>query len=277
MLIDSHALGYRAHYSTGSLDSGIAFGFLTAILNLGEQYRSNRFVFCWDGGGSVRKKILPSYKASRVDRTDEEKQKRKAIHTQFNVLRDDILPACGFSNHPIQYGYEADDIIAQLIISYPSQSFMIVSSDHDLFQLLQYHNCRGIQPLATGSRCMTSGRFQAAHGVPARDWSTVLSIAGCPGDGVKGVPGVGEKTAIKYMHGDLKSNRVFSTIVKSGRLIYQNYQLVRLPFPGGAPVELKEDKFHENVMLQTFEDLGFNSFLSEKQAARWRQFCRGWR
>lgn len=276
LLIDSHGLGYRAYHSMGSLDSGIAFGFLTTVLNLGERYRTNRFVFCWEGGGSKRKAIFPAYKSGRDDKTPEEKLKRAAVHLQFDALRKEILPALGFNNCPVQHGYEADDLIASMVIDYFVTPFVVVSSDHDLFQLLQYHNCRG-QHLLSSGKMMNAGQFMANFRVPAREWVSVKAIAGCDGDGVPGVSGVGETTAIRYLMNELPpTSKKVQAIVHNGYLIHRNYKLVRLPFPGVAEIQLKEDRFDEQVVLQTFGDLGFHSFTAEKQAARWRQFCKGW-
>jgi DNA polymerase-1 len=275
LLIDSHGLGYRVHHSLGALDGGIAFGFLSTILRLAERYSTNQFLFCWEGGGSLRKEESPEYKASRVDKTPEEQAMRKAIHEQFNALRDDVLPSLGFSNHFAQHGYEADDLIASLVMQNPHKPFIVVSSDNDLFQLLQFSNCKA-QHLLSTDRALTASQFMVEHRVPARRWPLVKAMAGCHGDGVKGVPGVAEKTAVKYIIGELGPNsRKSQELAQSQALIYFNYKLVRLPFPGVAPMKTRKDTFDENDMLQTFSDLGFDSFISPKQSTRWRQFCRG--
>lgn len=273
LLIDSHGVGYRAHHSTGSLDSGIAFGFLTTVLQLAEKYRTNQFVFVWDGPGSLRKKLFPAYKISRDVKTQEEVAERMMIHTQFDSLREHILPKLGFCNHFQQGGYEADDLIASAIINNPAKSFVVTSSDHDLFQLLQYHNCKG-QHLLLSGKLMTSSSFLAEYRIPARDWATVKAIAGCPGDGVVGVPGVGELTAIKYLLEETKGKKM-RLIADSYDVIHRNYKLVRLPFPGVKPLTIRKDSFDEKVVQEVFGDLGFNSLVAGEQKRRWGCFCRG--
>lgn len=275
LLCDSHGIGYRAHHSTGSLDGGIAFGFLTTVLQLGERYRTNQLVFCWDGPGSLRKKLFPEYKASRTVKTQEEVAERIKIHTQFNSLRDEILPAVGFSNHYFLPGYEADDLIAQTLIDNPTQQFIMVSSDHDLFQLLQHKNCKG-QHLLSNGKLMTASRFMAEYRVPAREWVSVKSIAGCDGDGVPGVPGIGEKTVVKYLMDELPDGKKKKAIHHHWARIHSNYKLVRLPFPGiKLEVSIRKDSFNEESVQEVFSDLGFFSFLAGEQRRRWDRFCRG--
>jgi len=275
LLCDSHGIGYRAAHSTGALDSGIAFGFLSTILQLSERYCTNRFVFAWDGPGSLRKKLFPEYKASRNVKTQEEVAERMMIHTQFNSLRQNILPALGFFNNLFQPGFEADDLIAQTIIDNPNQQFMVVSSDHDLFQLLQYKNCKG-QHLLSSGKMVTASSFMAEYQVTAREWATVKSIAGCGGDGVPGIPGIGEKTAIKFLMGGLPNGKKKANIYADTPLIHFNYKLVRLPFPGLKSIKsIGKDSFDEKTVQEVFSDLGFNSFVAGEQRERWNRFCRG--
>jgi len=275
LLVDSHGVGYRSYHSTGSLDSGIAYGFLTTVLQLAERYKTNQFVFTWDGPGSLRKKLFPAYKISRDVKTQEEVAERMMIHTQFDALREHILPKLGFCNHWQQSGYEADDLVASAIINNPTKSFVIVSSDHDLFQLLQYHNCKG-QHLLSNGKLMTSSSFMAKYRLPARDWATVKAIAGCPGDGVIGVRGVGELTAIKYLLGELAGG-CKERLIETGdvHIISRNYKLVRLPYPGVKPLTIGKDSFDEENVQEVFSDLGFNSFTTGEQRRRWGQFCSG--
>jgi len=275
LLCDSHGIGYRAHHSTGSLDGGIVFGFLSTVLQLGERYHTNQLVFAWDGPGSLRKKLFPEYKVSRAVKTQEEVAERMKIHTQFNALRDEILPAVGFRNHYLLQGYEADDLIAQTLIDNPTQQFIMVSSDHDLFQLLQHKNCKG-QHLLSSGKLMTASRFMAEYRVPAREWVSVKSIAGCDGDGVPGVPGIGEKTAVKFLMNELPDGKKKEAIHNHWARIHSNFKLVRLPFPGvKLETPIRKDSFDEKSVQETFGDLGFHSFVAGEQRERWNRFCRG--
>ncbi len=278
LLIDSAGAGYRAFHSLGGLShegaaTGVAFGFLSLILDLSEQYKTNKLVFCWDSPGSVRKQLFPEYKMLRETKTPEEKAERAEIHAQFDALRQEILPAIGFSNNPFQRGFEADDLIAHIVISNPTKPFVVVSSDHDLYQLLQYHNCKAQHRLS--GKEMTASKFMAEYRLPARDWATVKAIAGCDGDGVPGIPGVGELTAIKYLLDELATCKKKESIEGAHAFIRRNYKLVRLPFPGVEKIELEEDRIAEETMFSVFSDLGFSSFLTDEQKQRWERFIEG--
>jgi DNA polymerase-1 len=278
LLIDSAGVGYRAFHSLGGLShegiaTGVAFGFLSLILDLSEKYKTNQLIFCWDSPGSVRKQWFPEYKMSRDTKTPEEKVERAQIHAQFDALRQEILPAIGFSNNPFQLGYEADDLIASIIIDNPTKSFVVVSSDHDLYQLLQYHNCKAQHRLS--GKEMTASKFMEEYRLPAREWATVKAIAGCDGDGVPGIPGVGELTAIKYLLDELNEGKKKESIEGSPTIIRRNYKLVHLPFPGVEKIKLEEDRVAEETMFSVFSDLGFESFMYGEQERRWEQFCKG--
>jgi DNA polymerase-1 len=279
LLIDAPGLGYRSYHSLSNLshegsDTGIIYGFFTTILLLSEKYHTNRFVFCWDGKGSKRKELFSQYKSNRDKRTEEEREEQRKIHLQFDVLQNQVLPTAGFCNQFRQEKYEADDLVASAIINNPVKSFVVVSSDHDLLQLLQYHNCKG-QHLLSSGKLMTSSSFMAEYRIPARDWATVKAIAGCPGDGVVGIPGVGEKTAIKYLLDELPKGQKRWVISESTQLICRNFKLVRLPYPGIKPLIIGKDSFNEKTVQEVFGDLGFHSFMVDKQKRRWDGFCRG--
>ena len=281
LLIDSHGVGYAAHYAIRGLlhdgsETGIPFGFFWSILNLAEQFKTNRFIFCWDGGAKGRKQIFPEYKISRKPTTEKEREEKKGIHIQFDAMRKDILPSVGFKNIVQQYGYESDDLIAKIIDENPDKRFVIVSQDHDLFQLLRYKNC-SMMVSPNGRKKTTASSFALEYGIPAREWSLVKAIAGCDSDGVPGIPGVGIKTAIKYLNRQIDPIKTVSRRIEtSGEYINRNFKLVYLPFPGAKVPEIQEEKFDQDKLFQMFDDLGFESFLKGDERDRWELFCRGY-
>lgn len=281
LLIDCHALGYRAHYAMGQLSkgdepTGVAFGFLSELLLLAEQSRTNRFIFCWDGTGSRRRTLFPDYKKARRIKTPEEWKEIETIHLQFNALRDEILPRMGFENNLREVGYEADDLIARTIASNPKRLFLIVSGDNDLYQLLRFPNCRGQRVLHGRNTVLHSADILARHGVPARDWATLKAICGCDGDGVPGIKGIGWKTAAKFLNGELnQKSKAWQAISNNAELLRRNYQLVALPLPGLPKIDLQEDRLDVDEVFQIFDDLGFNSFLKTDNRNRWERFIHG--
>ena len=276
LLADTSALAYRAYYTTGGLSygdkaTGISYGVFYSILQLAEQFSTNRFLFCCDSKESKRRDLFPEYKSARRDNlTDEQREERKRIHQNIDALRD-VLVAAGFPTE-CHSGYEADDVIARVAIDCRRTQFIGVSGDNDLFQLLRFANYHQYSP--TSNKLWTASSFQQEYGIPARDWVMTKCIAGCDGDGVPGIPGIGIKTAIKYLQNELTKGKKFDSIVAQSGIIRRNYKLVTLPFPGLAiPPPAFRSRVEISSLLDLFSDLDFQSFLTPEMKRRWEDFC----
>jgi len=280
LLMDCSSACYRAYYTTGGMSSGgsatgVPYGFFYSLLMLSERFHTNKFIFCWDSKTSKRRKLFDDYKVSRrKDLTDEERKEKQDLYAQINALRDEIIPCAGFKNGFHQEGLEADDLIAQAVIDNPTITFVGVSGDNDLFQLLRFKNYTMFSP--TANKLWTASSFALEYGVPARDWVAVKSIAGCPGDGVPGVPGVATKTAVQYINGNLNVGKKYEGIMSNHALIKRNYWLVALPFKGTESVKVIHDDLSIVKLLQLFSDLGFQSFLTRPMQIRWSKFVEGY-
>jgi DNA polymerase I len=282
LLIDCHAVGHRAHHVLRNLtydggDIGVIYGFFSQVLTIAEQYKIDRLVFCWEGRPpSKRKALFPDYKKQSRERTPEEQAEMEQVFAQLSALRDQVLPKIGFENQLQFDGYEADDVIAKTIIDHESDTFLMVSGDADLYQLLHRRNCHGQHLLHTG-RLYQAKHVQRDHGVPARDWAAVKSLAGCQSDGVPGVQGVGIQTAVKFLNSGLDPDSTrYKTIVRSKEQIRLCYRLVALPFPGLPTIQLRPDTVSFESLMETFDDLGFTSFTKGKGRERWSRFAEGW-
>ena len=281
LLMDCSSACYRAYYTTGGMSSGgsatgVPYGFFYSLLMLSERFHTNKFIFCWDSKTSKRRKLFDDYKVSRrKDLTDEERKEKQDLYAQINALRDEIIPCAGFKNGFHQEGLEADDLIAQAVIDNPTITFVGVSGDNDLFQLLRFKNYTMFSP--TANKLWTASSFAMEYGVPAREWVAVKSIAGCPGDGVPGVPGVATKTAVQYINGNLNVGKKYESIIANHALIRRNYKLVALPFAGTESAKLVEDKLDGGNLGMLFGDLGFHSFQTDKMLRRWEKFVEGYK
>lgn len=279
ILVDCHFLGYRAFYTTGQLSheekaSGIPFGFLWSILLMAEKFKTNKFLFLWDSP-SFRRKIFPEYKISRRECDPKIQEQKKQIYEQFNYIRDSILPRMNFHSWQVP-GMEADDLIASTIVNHSKERFIIASADNDLYQLLQYKNVAGMyDPIK--HKIFRAFDFYQKYGIPPREWLMVKCLAGCPGDGVPGIPGVGNKTAIKYITGRLKeTSKAYKEIKNSKKIIKRNLQLVKLPVYTTPIIPLPEIKITNlEVIKELFFRLGFESFLEERTFSRWGSFFAG--
>jgi DNA polymerase-1 len=253
--------------SHDEMPTGIIFGFLNQIFQLATKFDYPQFVFCWDSKRSYRREVYPQYKIKNKGLTEEMLDLISISKPQFILIRTQILPRLGFVNNFIQTGLEADDIIA-VIIKHHSNQFVIVSADNDLYQLLN-PNVSMYDPRTKSQ--YTEKDFVKEWGIFPKDWAKIKALVGCNGDNVKGIPGIGEKTGIKWLKGILKG--------KKADLISQNFEkmnkinspLVSLPHPYTKSVVLHKDEFS----FKCFEDMcmehGFKSFLKKGTYEKWQK------
>jgi len=253
------------------MNVSVIFGFLKTILAIFKKYRSNQMVFAWDSKKSNRKLLFEKYKSNRrKNLTEEEKEKLNESFTQFTALRMAVLPSMGFRNNFRKTGFEGDDIIAAITHQTREDEVVIVSSDHDYYQLLG----SGIVMYDPKKRKeLDSAWFEREFTITPLQWAKVLSIAGCPGDGVPGVSGVGVKTAIKYLKYELKKDsKPYKNIKNHQKEIELYDSLVRLPLQGTGKFEIKENRLSEKNFWDNFSYYGFHSFMKDEGWSDWVDF-----
>lgn len=284
LVVDCNYIAYQAFFTLGELSkkdipTGVIFGFLSRILHLGMLFKTNNIIFCWDSKHSKRKEIFKQYKANRTkDMSEDDLARRKIMFEQFKTLRKEVLPEMGFGNVYCKKGYEADDLIAQFIkdnhhrCASEDDRFYIISADEDLFQLIQ----EGVSMYRLSKKIMTTWQsFKKEYGIHPLGWWRVKTIAGCRTDKVPGVPGVGEKTAIKYLLKKLKKNSSAYQKIKSEEtreLEKRNARLVVLPFDGLMPIYQKSNCFNPTAFKRICKRYGFRSFAKDP---KWLDFFNG--
>uniref|UniRef100_A0A6M3LV33 Putative exonuclease n=1 Tax=viral metagenome TaxID=1070528 RepID=A0A6M3LV33_9ZZZZ len=276
ILIDSNYLCYyhsfRSPLSYEGQQVGIIFGFMQSLLALSKVFDTNRFVFAWDSRRSLRRVWLPTYKESRRgEKSAEEMLKEIESFRQFAALRTEVLPQFGFQNVFLKPGYEADDIIASVCRDNPEEEIAIVSSDNDLYQCISsFHFMYDVKKKAVYHRL----NFMREWGIEPEDWAKVKSIAGCPGDNVPGVDGIGNKTAIKYLKGELsEKSKAFQKIEQGKRegKVSEAQSLVELPFAGTGNFFIeKTEVFDVKDFLDICDKYGFKSFIA--QLPTWQDY-----
>ena len=267
LLIDSNAVCHRARHamkgsnlSVDEMRTEVIFSFMNQIYTLAQHFETNQFVFVWDSRESLRRKIYPDYKKKRKEKTQEDIDFDNLTMPQFDRIRAEVLPALGFNNIFLKEGYEADDIIAALVMKHEGK-FTIVSRDNDLYQLLHFADIYDPQT----KKLQTKMTFFRQFGIGPGKWATVKSIAGCNSDNIRGVSRVGDSTAIKYLKGKLKPEaKTLMAIKDSSKMIEFNMKLVKLPFAGlNGSFTLNSDELSSRKFLETFTKLGFRTFLKE--------------
>jgi DNA polymerase-1 len=267
LVIDVSNLAYRAFFTTGDLShegvkTGVVFGIFRDVLNLQDRFSPTGTVFCFDGRPTERKKLFADYKSNRKrpDLTDEQRAAFDTLHDQLKRMRTKYLPYIGFRNVFSQCGYEADDLIASVCLESldGEDRAVVVSTDEDLLQLLG--DPRVVVWNPAKKRLIDGKAFREEHGIDPALWADVKALAGCPGDGVPGIKGVGERTAVKFLTGRLKeTTKAYNEIVRNPEVYARNLELVRLPFEGTRRFVLKPDEVTKERWSKAFEKLGMSS------------------
>jgi DNA polymerase-1 len=284
LVVDANAVAHRAYHalgatlSIGKLATGMAYGFLRDITLLMEQNNTDKVVFCFDTSTSHRKKDYPNYKYRRLldfqKLGEREKAAKLEMSRQIRELCDLDLPEAGFRNVFSCKGYEADDIIASVVRESlpPGDEAIIVSSDKDLYQLLddnvmmwQLHK----------KQMLTRAGFVKQWGIEPGQWPLVKAIAGCETDDIEGVVGVAEKLAARYVAGELsETSAAFKNIRIHKGLWRANLPLVTLPYDLCPVFELREDEVSAGTWNVLCRKFGINSLQHAHPACRRRGLLR---
>ncbi len=218
MLLDTASLYFRAFYGvpdTVKAPDGrpvnAARGLLDMIAKLVTAYEPTHLIACWDDDWRPqwRVDLIPSYKSHRVAEAvqtgPDVEEVPDPLDAQIPVIREELgvlgIPIVGIAAH------EADDVIGSLA----TQSDLpvdVVTGDRDLFQLVD--DARDVRVVYTGRgmsnlEVLTDAVVVAKYGILPTQYADFAVLRGDPSDGLPGVAGVGEKTAVTLLtaHGDL--------------------------------------------------------------------------
>ena len=200
-IIDGHAQIYRAYFApfrdltspTGE-PTRATFVFTQMLMNLVETRKPDYLAMVIDDASETalfRKEILPEYKANR-----------KAREPDFNPQEERILQIVRDAGVPIfvKPGFEADDVIATMARKLCDRGedfeIFLVTKDKDLRQML--NGCTKMFDIAS-SEVMDPAAMEAKLGYTPAEAIDVQTLMGDATDNVPGIPGVGEKTAVKFV------------------------------------------------------------------------------
>jgi len=247
LLLDVANLAHRAMHTVHEMrhpdDPNMATGVLYQIGVTAEKlqgiYSTWNVAFYFDSSKSKRREVYAGYKADRevkrASETDEMKLRRQQMYDQVSALPK-LLHQMGCQNIFGQTGYEADDLIASTVYNNPLENFVIISRDEDLLQLLSPSVC--VHDVVT-KEPYTVDDFWKEYEISPAQWASVKAWAGCASDNVEGLPGVGEKTAIKYLRGKLAdTSSKYKLFVENLDVYNRNIELVRLPLKGVNEIKL---------------------------------------
>ena len=240
VVIDGSSLIYRAFYAmphlttSSGLPTGAALGFLNMVLKLLDDYRPFNMVVVFDHPQKTfRHELQESYKAQREAMPDE-------LKPQIETVKE-LLELMGFVILEMP-GWEGDDLMGTVKEkAKPDFQVLLVTSDLDMLQLLDERTVL-LQPHrgVTNLKKIDLEEFEKEWGISPEQWIDVLALSGDPSDNIAGVPGIGEKTAVKL----IRQFGSWEGILKS---------LSLLPPKLREAIESNRDKVEENRKLIVLE------------------------
>jgi DNA polymerase-1 len=186
-----HALPYLSN-SKGQATHAVR-GVSTMLLKLLREENPAYAAVAWDPPGpTFREEKLPSYKETRPGMPDDLRSQIALVKRVFEALRLPLLEVPGF---------EADDVLGTLVDRMRSEpvEMVLVTADKDMLQLVG----PGVRVLSTNVRgepiWFDDDAVTAKWGVAPKQIPDLLALMGDSIDNIPGVPGVGEKTAVKLI------------------------------------------------------------------------------
>jgi len=233
LVVDGKWFAYKSRFSQGQsflthndVKTGVYYGFFSSILSLAKKLNTNKTIICWDiGDESKRRNVYPDYKRKRNTKPLTELDLNKQFKEEYLNLVE-YCKEIGFGGNYI-LGYESDDLMAAYCLQNPNEEIFLATKDEDMYQCLNdhvtiYNNDDKIKK--------TDKWFQKEYGIDPLDWNMVKAISGCSSDNVKGIEGIGEKTALKYLREEC-SEKQLQKIKDNWKTVEECLAVVTLPHP----------------------------------------------
>ncbi|WP_048424284.1 DNA polymerase I [Mycolicibacterium obuense] len=210
MLLDGNSLAFRAFYALpaenfktqGGLTTNAVYGFTAMLINLLRDEQPSHIAAAFDvSRQTFRKEKYPEYKEGRSATPDE-------FRGQIDITKE-VLGALGITVLA-EAGFEADDIIATLATQAENEGYrvLVVTGDRDSLQLVSddvtvLYPRKGVSELTR----FTPEAVVEKYGLTPAQYPDFAALRGDPSDNLPGIPGVGEKTATKWIseYGTLQS------------------------------------------------------------------------
>lgn len=202
MLLDGNSLAFRAFYALpaenfktkNGLTTNAVYGFTAMLINLLRDEAPSHIAAAFDvSRQTFRSERYPEYKATRSSTPDE-------FRGQIDITKE-VLNALGITVLA-EAGYEADDIIATLATQADEAGYrvLVVTGDRDALQLVNpnvtvLYPRKGVSELTR----FTPEAVQEKYGLTPEQYPDFAALRGDPSDNLPGIPGVGEKTAAKWI------------------------------------------------------------------------------
>ncbi|MDL4840653.1 DNA polymerase I [Aquibacillus rhizosphaerae] len=278
ILIDGNSIAYRAFFALPLLnnDKGVytnaVFGFTTMLLRILEDEKPTHMLVAFDAGKTTfRHKTYGEYKGGRQKTPPE-------LSEQFPLVKE-LLDAFNIMHYQLNQ-YEADDIIGTLAKHGEKQGWEVnvISGDKDLLQLVSNKvkvslTKKGLSDVDTYTPTFMEEKME----VSPEQIIDMKALMGDSSDNIPGVPGVGQKTAVKLLKEFKTLEVLYENLDKvSGKKLkeklenhkedaYMSKELVTIECESPIEISLENityNGYEPNQVSAIFKDLGFQSLLT---------------
>ena len=274
LLLDGHSLAYRAFFAlpvenfrttTGQTTNAV-YGFTSMLINLLRDEQPSHVAAAFDvSRKTFRAEAYAPYKANRSTTPDEFRGQVSLIHDVLGALGIPVLT---------KENYEADDLIATLVTQAEPDGFQVLvcTGDRDALQLVSdqvtvLYPRKGVSDLTR----FTPEEVAERYGLTPEQYPDYAALRGDPSDNLPGIPGVGDKTAAKWVRefGSLDAliDRVDEVKGKAGDALRENLasvllnrrltELVRNVELPEQPADLVLKPWDRDAVHRLFDELEF--------------------
>ena len=278
VVIDGKSVFYRGYYAMPGLSmadgtpTGGVYGFVSLAIELIKKLEPDYVAVAWDKRGTnirKRRELYPEYKAGRKPAPDD-------FYQQIPILHE-LLDAFGWPLYEID-DYEADDIMGAFARQAESRGIetCLITSDLDALQLIS--PMTKVYAMKNGLRNIeefTAEHFEEKYGIRTEQFLDLKALKGDSSDNLPGVPGIGEKTAVKllqeyetldgvYKHLDEQKGALRTKLENGRESAYLTKQVAEIWTD--APIELDWDVADVNDcdftrVTEILQKLEFNSLI----------------
>lgn len=280
--MDGHSYAYRAFFAIRQLKSptgkptNAIYGFIKMFEKMREAVSPSNIVVAWDGGlDSERMALLPEYKAQRAEMPEDLSGQLDEIIAYLN--------AQGVVSW-MKEGVEADDCIATLSLKAAQSgcSVVIASSDKDFMQLVS-PQIQLLLPSDRSEGLVGPEQVELKTGVRPEQIIDWLSLIGDAVDNIRGVEGVGPKTATALLKqfgsldkvyerlDEVSSDRLRKSLDASREIVLRNQKMIRLKTDISCEETLDTLRVRARDVARLkllFAEWGFKSMLRELEQAQ---------
>lgn len=279
VLIDGNSILYRAFFALPLLnnDKGVytnaVYGFTTMLMKILETEEPTHILVAFDAGKTTfRHETYQEYKGGRQKTPPE-------LSEQFPLVKE-LLDASSIKHYELS-NYEADDIIGTLARAAEKEAFdvRVISGDKDMLQLVtdRIHvqlTKKGLSDIDTYTPTFMKEKME----VNPDQIIDMKALMGDSSDNIPGIPGIGQKTAVKLLNQFQTLEKIFDNVesVTAKKLkeklenhqddAYMSKQLVTINCDSPINVELNDtvySGYDANQLSTMFKDLGFQSLLTK--------------